>query len=621
MNTPQVQRLRQLKQLGTSDFTYINTTHTRFEHSLGVMSFAGTYLEAIAKRQPRLNITTKDIVCVKIAGLLHDLGHGPYSHVYDGTFRKQLKLAKEKGEWLGQKFDTKNDCKCPDPMDGWAHEDGSLMMIDAMLKHLGLEIDESNLDEPLKQVGNGINAKQFCIWNREDSNDEVGYMPNELVLTSRDWIFIKECIAGGPLPPLGVSLEKFKDSSSTAKMIGRPDVHKEFLYDIVSNRHSGLDVDKMDYLARDTIRAHGSNCIADLMSKLTEKSFVCWGNMSSDEDEPDDMHMIIAYDSKMVQNLMSFFEQRYKEHQRLYTHPKTQKTNYEICDIFLLAEPYFRIISMNDEDDDDEPADSIIKLSISRAMCNPDTYLELTDTVLDKIINTETIELKPARRLIKKLRSHEKYVKCGDIIITSEIENLWDMTEDEIVAEILKLSDEDMTDNDSTNLSSDDIIVDKGKIHHGMKDKNPVDFMRFLPKQHHMKLLNHPEDLPIAIPIQGDRYRKPDKFIQKSVRVYCRSTSVEKQNQLTKCYKEFTDNLRSQQTQDSQFGLFEVEEEYARPPPSPNTATLPSVSQTPEKYGTPKPDNRNNGGKRRYDDSLSLFSNVKKMSKAVSTNR
>ena len=492
-----MQRLRQLKQLGTSDFTYINTTHTRFEHSLGVCHLAGELLTKIDKRQPQLGITPKDIACVKIAGLLHDLGHGPYSHVFDGVFRKQLKLAEEKDPTIAHK-------DMPEPMEGWAHEDASLMMIDAMLKHMGLEIDESNLDEPLKQIGDGVDAKRFGLWDRmselelvnnddEDSDEESeGYdtdddntmaLPNELVLTSRDWIFIKECIAGCPLPHKGVSIESFKKSNHDAVLIGRP-VRKEFLYDVVNNRHSGLDVDKVDYLARDTMRAHGSNCIADLMNKMTEKSFVAWGKCSNPSTcwkckqvkegtkqlslgERPDCHLMICYQDNMAQNLMSFFEQRYLEHQRLYTHPKTARTNYMICDILLLAEQHFRIVSIDDN------GNAGIKLPISRAMTNPDVYLELTDTVLDKILNTQCSELQLARQLIKRLRKHGKYLKAGYDIITDEpcTQVLWDMSETEIVDGILKQSEMDMI-NEGSGICSDDIIVDKNNIHHGKKEKN-----------------------------------------------------------------------------------------------------------------------------------------------------
>jgi len=310
MSTPQMQRLKQLKQLGVSDILYTCTTHTRFQHSLGVMTLAEQLLRGIQERQPRLGIEEKDVVCVKIAGLLHDIGHGPYSHVYDGIFRKQLKVAEERGKWLGQSIDTSVYNDLPEAMEGWAHEDASLMMIDDMLNELGLEIDEDNLDGPLNQIGDGIDAKCFGIWDRslevgdvlvsnyensdddddsveddEDDDDvDATPLPANLVLTSRDWIFIKECISGGPLPPRGTSINKFKELSNTksnnaVQLIGRPNPHKEFLYDVVSNRHSGLDVDKMDYLARDILQAHAAN-ICDLLPKLSEKAFVCWGECS-----------------------------------------------------------------------------------------------------------------------------------------------------------------------------------------------------------------------------------------------------------------------------------------------------------------------------------------------------
>ncbi|WAR11710.1 SAMH1-like protein, partial [Mya arenaria] len=64
IDTPEFQRLRSIKQLGNGYFVYPGASHNRFEHSLG----------------------NTDILCVEIAGLCHDLGHGPFSHLFDGIF-------------------------------------------------------------------------------------------------------------------------------------------------------------------------------------------------------------------------------------------------------------------------------------------------------------------------------------------------------------------------------------------------------------------------------------------------------------------------------------------------------------------------------------------------------
>lgn len=301
--------------------TYINATHTRFEHSLGVMFLAERILQSIIDKNQSLNITPKDVMCVKIAGLLHDVGHGPYSHVYDGLFRTQLGQAETRGSWIGHTFershqrddDGDDGSSVGKVMEGWAHEDASLMMIDSMLEDLGMRIDEKKLDEPLMQIGDGIDARRFGLETArakvgavgddvsedasdgegddsddDDDDDDAPPLLKDRVLTSRDWIFIKECIVGGPLPPRGMSIQTFKRSAAgrRARFIGRQlHLHKEFLYDVVSNRHSGMDVDKIDYLARDTLKAHGSNCIADLLPKLIEKAFVAWGECNEEGHE------------------------------------------------------------------------------------------------------------------------------------------------------------------------------------------------------------------------------------------------------------------------------------------------------------------------------------------------
>jgi len=211
LSTPQMQRLRGLKQLGTVEHVYVNATHTRFDHSLGVMHLSERLCKSLQRRQPNLGISNKDVICVKLAGLLHDIGHGPFSHIYDGVF---VPAARSNEESNGE--------------DEWCHEDGSLMMIDAALKHLGMAVDLDRLDEPLNQVGDGIDAKAFGFSTAQELIINIKNM-----ITSRDIIFIKECILGGPLPTFG-------------KFVGRPK-DKEFLYDVVSNRHCGLDVDKIDY--------------------------------------------------------------------------------------------------------------------------------------------------------------------------------------------------------------------------------------------------------------------------------------------------------------------------------------------------------------------------------------
>ena len=80
IDTPQFQRLRYIKQLGNSYLVFPGATHCRFQHSLGVGHLAAKFAKALKDRKPDM-IDKKDIDCVMIAGLCHDLGTFHFTHV------------------------------------------------------------------------------------------------------------------------------------------------------------------------------------------------------------------------------------------------------------------------------------------------------------------------------------------------------------------------------------------------------------------------------------------------------------------------------------------------------------------------------------------------------------
>lgn len=78
MDMPQFQRLRRIKQLGLIGLIYPGATHTRFEHSVGTMNLG-------SKLSAELGLPDDDIELIRASALLHDIGHGPFSHVSEGV--------------------------------------------------------------------------------------------------------------------------------------------------------------------------------------------------------------------------------------------------------------------------------------------------------------------------------------------------------------------------------------------------------------------------------------------------------------------------------------------------------------------------------------------------------
>ena len=81
---PYFQRLRRIKQLGLSSLVYPGANHTRFHHALGAMHLMTKAINVL--RSKNIQITEKELESAQIAILLHDIGHGPFSHVMEHAF-------------------------------------------------------------------------------------------------------------------------------------------------------------------------------------------------------------------------------------------------------------------------------------------------------------------------------------------------------------------------------------------------------------------------------------------------------------------------------------------------------------------------------------------------------
>jgi HD superfamily phosphohydrolase len=96
LDTPEVQRLRYIKQLSTVRLVYPSANHTRFEHSLGVYHLAREALSQLGVGESRAK-------AVRAAALLHDVGHGPYGHQTEGIIQRRLgRHHDEVGDLLAQ---------------------------------------------------------------------------------------------------------------------------------------------------------------------------------------------------------------------------------------------------------------------------------------------------------------------------------------------------------------------------------------------------------------------------------------------------------------------------------------------------------------------------------------
>ncbi|KAM9984970.1 hypothetical protein ACTFIY_009404 [Dictyostelium cf. discoideum] len=382
IDTEQFQRLRDLKQLGTTSFVFPCASHSRFEHSIGVSHLAGKYIDRIKVTQPELEITEREQKFVRIAGLCHDLGHGPFSHAFE-SWVDQLG-----GGGAGRKR--------------FHHEDMSIKMLNWI-------IDEHGLDE-------------------YDSDDIK---------------FISSLIQGKHRPK-----------------------ERAFIYDIVANNRNSVDVDKFDYLSRDSYYL-GRSTVCDFQ-RLMEFSKVI-----------DDQ---ICFLSKEIYNLYELFHTRYSLHKLVYTHKVGKSIEFMIADAFTEADQF---------------------LKISDQLEDPKEFINLSDSLLRRIETSKEPELEKSRKIIKNIRNRNLY-KFVDEIIVSTDKIRW--SADSLAEDIAK---------EGNGILESDIIVQNLKLNYAFKDKDPVQSTKFYTR--------YDSTQSFIIKKEETSHLIPNQFQEERIRIFCRS--------------------------------------------------------------------------------------------------
>ncbi|GKV14505.1 hypothetical protein SLEP1_g25369 [Rubroshorea leprosula] len=351
VDTEQFQRLRELKQLGLTHYVYPGAVHSRFEHSLGVYWLAGQAIHTINAHQGlELGIDRFDIQTVKLAGLLHDVGHGPFSHLFERAFLPRVNV-------------------------NWSHEDMSAKMIDYIVDVHHIEIDA----EVVKKV-------------------------KELIVSS---------------------LEHASEKSVN---------EKRFLYDIVANGRNGIDVDKFDYIVRDS-RACGLGCNFEFQ-RLMETMRVI-------DDE-------ICYRAKDYLTVQKLFSTRADLHRTVYMHAKVKAIELMVVDALTKA---------NDN------------LGLASSIQEPEKYWKLDDSILKRIETSDNQELKEARDLILRIRRRDLYQFCNEFSVPKdELEHFRNVTPQDIVCSQV---------NGGVTLEEEDVAVSNVKIDLTRGRKDPLESINF----------------------------------------------------------------------------------------------------------------------------------------------
>ncbi|CAI5440936.1 unnamed protein product [Caenorhabditis angaria] len=351
IDTEEFQRLRDLKQTGIVNRVYPSCTHTRFEHSLGAYHLAKNLLDRMRSREPHLNITSEDHLCVCIAALLHDIGHGPHSHLFDGPFA--AKLGKS-----------------------WKHEDMSMRIVERlMIENEKVRREMEKFLSTGQEYRKNVNFIKEMIGSKRFTQD----IENEQV--PADWDMRR----------------REEEFAKLWDMKGRG-VEKSFLYDIVSNTTTGHDVDKMDYLLRDS-KLSGVPIALNL-----ESINRLLNNLRVVIDEKTGIRRI-GYYHKVRNDIKVIGDSRLELHDKVYQHKAVRGMELLLIEAMYLASPYLNYKGSHNR-----------MFKLHEVTEDVEAFLKTSDTVIDEIKKLDATNCKAiqeAQYLLKCMDERATYKKMG----------------------------------------------------------------------------------------------------------------------------------------------------------------------------------------------------------------
>lgn len=388
IDTEYFQQLRYKKQLGAAYYIFPGASHNRFEHSIGTCYLAGKLIKQIKINQPNLNISDKDIILIMLAGLLHDVGHGPMSHLFDNHIITDDTPEKH-------------------------HEYRSGLIIDKIFETYDID---NILDEDINKIKKYINP----------GDNDTG-----------------------------------------------------FLYHIISNKINDLDVDKFDYIMRDT-KSIGLPYTIDCSRLLLQARVI--------DNE-------ICYPEKLNFTIYNLFGIRYRLHKEIYTHPGVEQIEFMFVDILKESNNYFKL---------------------NESIYNMDKFIKLNDTILNYIEFSTCDELKKSRELLYKFRCRKLYKYIGYVDRYHDI----DYTTNMFISY-------------SNNLNNDDFIITNTTIGYTNNITNPVDNVSFYKFN----------DINNKFKIKKNEVSQilPTTFNESISRIYCKN--VDKLEEVQNTFNKFKNHI------------------------------------------------------------------------------